>query len=188
MITIITGGSGSGKSIYAEDYAIQYRKAGDACFYIATMQPYGEEGRKRVQKHRAQREGKGFCTIECYQNIGICAEQIKNGIVLLECMSNLVANEMFQDTQKRNRLELENYIIQQIKQLADASKHLIIVTNEVFSDGILYAPETMDYISLLGAVNQALMQMADEVVEVVYSIPVYLTKSRKSSIAKSNKQ
>jgi len=60
--------------------------------------------------------------------------------------------------------------------LANGSKYLIIVTNEVFSDGIQYDPETMDYITLLGTVNQALMEMAEEVIEVVYSIPVYLKR------------
>lgn len=176
MMTVITGGSGSGKSVYAENYAMKYRKAEDACFYIATMQPYGEEGRNRVERHRKQRAGKGFDTIECYQNVGSCAKQIENGIVLLECMSNLVANELFQQEQKQNQLELRDFILQQINELANGSKYLIIVTNEVFSDGIQYDPETMDYITLLGTVNQALMEMAEEVIEVVYSIPVYLKR------------
>ena len=123
MITVITGGSGSGKSVYAENYAMKYRKAKDACFYIATMQPYGEEGRNRVERHRKQRAGKGFDTIECYQNVGSCAKQIENGIVLLECMSNLVANELFQQEQKQNQLELRDFILQQINELANGSKY-----------------------------------------------------------------
>lgn len=176
MITVVTGGSGSGKSVYAESCVIINRKSGDTCFYIATMQPYGEEGRKRVKRHRMQREGKGFVTIECYQNLNQCERQIENGIALLECMSNLVANEMFGNTTKQSQLELEKQIVGQIERLADASKHLIIVTNEVFSDGIRYEPETMDYIRLLGRINQAIVQMADEVIEVVYSIPVYLKR------------
>ena len=47
-----------------------------------------------------------------------------------------------------------------------------MITNEVFSDGILYEPETMRYIRLLGQVNQELAQSADRVTEVVYGIAV----------------
>ena len=33
--------------------------------YIATMYPFDEESRKRVQRHRKMRQGKGFETVEC---------------------------------------------------------------------------------------------------------------------------
>ena len=66
MLIIITGVSGSGKSEYAEQ--ICCRLAGDnKKYYVATMQPFGEEGRIRIEKHKRQREGKGFETIEQYQ-------------------------------------------------------------------------------------------------------------------------
>lgn len=64
--------------------------------YIATMYPFDEESRKRVQRHRKMRQGKGFETVECYTGL----DKIRlpeNCTVLLECMSNLVANEMFQE-------------------------------------------------------------------------------------------
>ena len=56
MFCIVTGGSASGKSEYAESLAI----SSDASqrFYIATMKPWDEEGRRRIQKHRAMRAGK----------------------------------------------------------------------------------------------------------------------------------
>ena len=69
MLIIITGVSGSGKSEYAEQ--ICCRLAGDnKKYYVATMQPFGEEGSIRIEKHKRQREGKGLETIEKYQNIG----------------------------------------------------------------------------------------------------------------------
>ena len=45
--------------------------------------------------------------------------------------------------------------------------------NEVFSDGIYYDDETMRYIKYLGEINVKLGKEADNVIEVVYSIPVY---------------
>ncbi len=183
MMIVITGGSGSGKSAYAESYITKLRKQKERCFYIATMQPYGEEGKMRVEKHRAQRAGKGFVTIECYQDLEQCIDQVKDGIVLLECMSNFVANQMFGNEiekeeigQKKEWDKLVWLLKHQIELLRNACKHFVIVTNEVFSDGIQYEKETMDYIEVLGRINQILIQMADEAIEVVYSIPILIHK------------
>lgn len=54
---------------------------------------------------------------------------------------------------------------------------MVIVTNEVDRDGICYEPETMEYIRLMGCLNQKLASAADRVVEVVYGIPVLLKPS-----------
>ena len=96
MLAVITGGSGSGKSEYAESVATSLAKRdGLPLYYIATMRPFGAEGMWRVERHRKLRAGKGFETIECYVNL---KEQTlpEKGVVLLECMSNLTANEMFE--------------------------------------------------------------------------------------------
>ena len=95
MFVLITGGSGSGKSEYAENRAVMLsKKEGLLLYYIATMKPFGEEGKRRVERHRRLRSGKGFFTIEHYVNL----KQLilpGEGVVLLECLSNLTANEMF---------------------------------------------------------------------------------------------
>ena len=45
MMVLVTGGSGSGKSAFAEDRVLSF---GDAKrVYIATMQPFDEEGKKK---------------------------------------------------------------------------------------------------------------------------------------------
>ena len=108
MLIIITGVSGSGKSEYAEQ--ICCRLAGDnKKYYVATMQPFGEEGRIRIEKHKRQREGKGFETIEQYQNIGSaldCCDKEERPVVLVECMSNLLANECFGEAGKPDGLHV----------------------------------------------------------------------------------
>ena len=93
MIHVITGGSGSGKSRYAEQ---QILELGDnRRVYLATMCPYDEESYQRIERHRAMRAEKNFETLECYTDLARL--EIPEGCnVLLECMSNLVANEMFQ--------------------------------------------------------------------------------------------
>lgn len=173
MLHVITGGSGSGKSEYAENLVLS---AGEGeRIYVATMIPYGEEGRQRVERHRRLRAQKRFRTVECYTKL---AELVlpQNGIVLLECMSNLTANEMYEANGAHERTV--EAILQGIDRLREQVRHLFVVTNEVFSDGITYDEETTRYIAYLGAVNCALAQRADAVTEVVYGIPVKVKAGR----------
>ena len=67
MMILVTGGSGSGKSAFAEDCVVSFGKTDR--IYIATMYPFDEESRKRVQRHRKMRQGKGFETVECYTGL-----------------------------------------------------------------------------------------------------------------------
>ena len=66
MITLVLGGSGSGKSAYAEHLLDGKTNK----YYIATMQVYDAEGEKKVARHRRFRAGKGFVTMEQPRDIG----------------------------------------------------------------------------------------------------------------------
>jgi adenosylcobinamide kinase/adenosylcobinamide-phosphate guanylyltransferase len=65
-------------------------------------------------------------------------------------------------------------IVNGIKKLSDSVSELVIVTNQVGSDGIVYAEETMEYIRILGEINRRTAEIADNVIECVYGIPVLL--------------
>ena len=162
MIVLVTGGSGSGKSTWAEKLVASLPNENRV--YIATMRVYDEESVKRVDRHRAQRADKGFRTIECEKDLA-SADIAEGSVVLLEDLVNLMANEMF-DGGDVSR------IVPALNILAKKCRHLIMVTNDVFADGIEYAESTQEYIRQLAEINNAAAQMADCVVEVVYSIPV----------------
>ena len=168
MLTLVTGGSGSGKSAFAEDRVLSF---GDAQrIYIATMHPFDEESHKRIERHQKMRAGKGFETVECYTGL----KNVKppaGCVVLLECMSNLVANEMFREDGFHP--EVSEKITEGVRNLLSQAEHVVIVTNEIFSDGILYEGESEKYKEQLGQINCNLAEMADAVVEVVYGIPVW---------------
>lgn len=179
MIHLVTGGSGSGKSAYAEDW-LKNRTEGLPMLYIATMEPFGEEAKKRILRHHELRQGKGFVTLECYRNLQDMDIPEVSGI-LLECMSNLTANEFFAfDGTLNNRKETQEKILQGVKYLVKRTKNLVIVTNEVTSDGIDYSEETSAYQQLLGEVNQELAHLSDRVTEVVYGIPVVVKENEKN--------
>ena len=140
------------------------------------MQVYDAEGRKKVARHQRLRAGKGFQTIEQTRDIHKAAEIIvrdrkqTENAALLECMSNLTANEMYQENGSGDACVQE--ILKGIHHVLSHSDHLVFVTNEIFSDGIEYDPETTRYQQYLGEMNCELAKLADVVVEVVYSIPL----------------
>ena len=170
-MTIVTGGSGSGKSAFAEDKVLAFGEAQRV--YIATMHPFDEESHKRIERHRKMRAGKGFETVECYT--GLKDVKLPSGcVVLLECMSNLVANEMFEEQGAHEQTVKD--IISGIDELVRQAAHVVIVTNEIFSDAVVFDKEMASYLEYLGKINQAVALRADEVVEVVYGIPVYQKK------------
>lgn len=162
MIVLLTGGSGCGKSTYAEKIVDAMPR--EKRVYIATMQIYDEESVRRVARHRAQRADKGFVTMECPKDLGTL--EIEEGsVVLLEDLVNLTANEMF-DGGDPSR------IVPALESLASRCRHLVMVTNDVFSDGVQYDPSTQEYLRVLAHVNEQAARLADTVAEVVYSIPL----------------
>ena len=116
------------------------------------------------------RKNKNFDTIECFTNLE--SLDIPSGTtVLLDCMSNLVANEMYHDNGAKE-LTVES-IIKGVKKIKESADNFVIVTNEVFSDGIEYDEETKKYLKNLGDINSAIGKLSDNVVEVVYTIPIF---------------
>ena len=79
-MTVIIGGSGSGKSSFAEQYFIEHVKTNHR-YYIATMQIYGEEGKQKVERHQMMRQGKGFQTIEQPRNLGDASKSMEDKCV-----------------------------------------------------------------------------------------------------------
>lgn len=167
MFTVVTGGSGSGKSAYAEDLILSYGPA--KRIYIATMFPYDAESYRRIDRHRQMRRDKGFTTVECYT--ALADAQIPPGShVLLECMSNLVANEMFLENGAGG--QTVEAVMDGIRMLRETAAHVCIVTNEIFSGSHCYDEGTRQYQQNLAAINCQIVQMADAAAEVVYGIPL----------------
>ncbi len=133
------------------------------------MMVWDEDGEKRVRKHRKMRAEKHFETRGCFTGLKDLEIQ-ENALVLLECMSNLTANEIYQKQGAGERTVEE--ICRGIDHLLEKTRDLVIVTNEVFSDGITYDDEMETYRSYLGRINRYMTGKADLVVEVVYGIPM----------------
>ena len=139
MITLVAGGNGSGKSRYAE---AQIAETQGPRVYIATMVSQNEENRQRIEKHRRQRAGLDFTTVE--EPWQVSAVPVPEGAVVL---------------------------LEEIRRLADRCGQLVLVTiTGLDADG--YDGETAAYIRDLDWLNDRLAQMADQVIEMRDGEPV----------------
>ena len=180
MIYLVYGGSGSGKSSFAESLLSGFDSTHK--YYIATMKvrPDDADAQKKIARHREMRAGKGFLTIEKTVNleeITLSAGDDENSTssALLECMSNLCANEMFDaESGIKSQEEVSEKIITGINHLTKLFENLVIVTNNIFEDGIEYDEITRAYMNTLSNINCKLAAMADKVYEVVAGIPLEL--------------
>lgn len=221
MLCLVTGSSGSGKSEWAEGKILEI--AGEKKLYLATMRSFGAEGERRVKRHRALRAGKGFETIERAVDLtGIPPETLRGATVLLEDLSNLIANEMFdpegvlaavlaersegpvetgvkppqeggvstQDSSshvpERSTSDQDDVtawltspeagglvfesVTKSLLHVAEYSRNLVIVANEIASDGQRYDPVTESFRRVTGKINCFAASMCGGVTEVVLGI------------------
>ena len=180
MLILITGGSGSGKSAFAEQKLLEIAsEQGKNCIYLATMSR-GEDGESaaRIRRHRALRAGKGFGTVE--QPLRLDEANIPDGsAVLLEDLSNLLANEIYLPggqlaIKERTEEQLAEAVLGPVLALAERASVLVVVTNEIFSDGVLYDEETEAFRKDLAILNREIASRADAVYEVVAGIPLIM--------------
>lgn len=166
MITLVSGGAASGKSEYAEGLVL----ASPALprVYLATMEIWDEEDRRRMERHRQLRKDKGFLTVEASRHLEtVCVPA--DSTVLLECLSNLCVNECFGPEGFDGA---EARILAAVRHLAAHCRELVIVTNELFSDGRTYDAASEAYKALLARLNRTVAQQADRVFEVCCGIPI----------------
>ena len=164
---LVFGGIGSGKSAYAEKLVEAYQCEKT---YLATMKVYDDEGRKKVEKHRKMREGKFDRIIELPTDVAN-ADVEKDELVLLECMSNLLANEMFKEDLTVDADSVAKKISADIKKLNSKVCELIIVGNDVFMDKGEHSLEVKAYIKALKEIQREIAKEAKAVVEVIYGLP-----------------
>ena len=170
MVTLVIGGSASGKSEYAENLLNHFN---EDKVYMATMQPFGPAADLRIAKHRVQRAGKGFDTVETPTTLDIKQIDPEGKHILFEDLPNLLANELFGRGNMDVQKSFERVILS-MQHLIDRADDLVIVTGDMCSDGCDYGEETDIYLQLLGVLHHAIAAQADNVIEVVAGLPNYI--------------
>jgi adenosylcobinamide kinase / adenosylcobinamide-phosphate guanylyltransferase len=170
-ITLIGGGSRSGKSAYALTCA---RKRGTRLAFIATAQALDEEMHERVTKHQADR-GPEFKTYEeplavptLIQTLGASFEAI-----VVDCLTLWLSNLLLAGSE-----QLESEYRNLVEASSAAQSSIIFVTNEVGSGIVPDNCLARRFRDEAGRLNQAVAAAAAEVYWMVFGIPLCIKQTK----------
>lgn len=170
-ITLVTGGSRSGKTACALELAMKNENR----VYLATAEAFDAEMRDRISRHRKERAG-NFQTLEEPLDLAGALRQIPQGtrVVLIDCMTVWLGNLMHKNgTQTEPYAEVQAFL----KALENPPCDLIIVTNEVGSGIIPHDAMTRCYRDHAGWLNQDVAKIAERVLLVSCGLPLALKGS-----------
>ena len=174
-LIFLLGGARSGKSHYAEQWAIEH---GKHVLFVATAQAFDNEMRERIAHHQSTRPAH-WHTLEEPLHV---ADAIKMTIstreyhtVLVDCITLLASNLLLTLPEDCTQEEANQRILTEIDVLlevaAQSDATWLVISNEV-GMGIV-PPSRLGrlYRDALGRANQRMAQAADEVLLLVAGLP-----------------
>ena len=176
-LVLVTGGCRSGKSGYAQG---RVEALPGARLYVATAEIYGEEMRARVERHRRDREGRGWDTVEAPFGLAETLRDAKNySAILVDCLTLWTSNRFFGGVSGEIKETAgEDEASAAARELVDAARGLdatvVFVTNEVGWGVVPDNAMARRFRDLAGRVNQAVASAADEVVLMACGLPLVL--------------
>ncbi len=176
-IVMVTGGTRSGKSSFAEGLL----KDENSILYIATGKITDDEMAERVRHHQ-ERRGERYRTYEGYEAIPDAIRESAETATMLECIGTMVTNMMFDEDRDLDRISIED-VKQMEERIVSAVSDIIgemkktnqlhmVITNEVGFALISEYKLGRIFTDILGRVNQFIARHADEVYLVVSGLPV----------------
>ena len=178
-ITLITGGSRSGKSTFAE----KILEKEDDVLYIATAVVTDSEMEKRIEKHKLRRNQK-WETYEGFTKLDQAIKKSSRKYIMLECIGTMVTNIIFEKNYDFDNItsddieKLEKDIIKEVDNIISSvkhsDKHILIVTNEVGYSVVSEYKLSRIFVDILGRVNQFIARVSDEVYMVACGLPIKL--------------
>ncbi len=182
LLIFITGGVRSGKSSFAETLAHSCLTSSKTKLsYIATSEVYDLEMSARIQKHKEDRltSGLSWETWEQPRNIEQLEEVLLDDqIVLLDCLTTLLANELFSEENKWQEQDFQNELIGKFLSFLDKMIQkkitFILVSNELLNGGLTYDEATLAYLKLIGYLHQRIVEKASLVYLVEVGIPLLM--------------
>ncbi len=177
MTIYVSGGCKNGKSGISEDICV--RLAGEGpLYYIATMRPFDDEDRDRIERHIRERDGKGFETIEQPENISEILDKsdAANGTFLLDSVTALMINELYHTghsseddmSEMKSDSEAPKRVAEELSLLCQKVKNIVFVSDYIFSDNDNYSEYTVEYMKALSFVDRTVASKCDAVCEVYY--------------------
>ncbi len=179
-VILVTGGNRSGKSVFAEEKAQQLGQ--DSVLYIATAIPTDDDMRERIRIHKSRRNPL-WETYEGYRNLDEVLKKTDKDVILLDCMTVLVTNILFEDLSldfdkisKEEIIKFEQECVKEATKIAAATKEsgktIIAVTNEVGMSVVPSYRLGRIFCDITGKVNQTFASLSDEVYMSVSGITI----------------
>lgn len=169
-ITLVTGGCRSGKSRYAQTRA---EALADKRTFVATCPPVDAEMEERIRRHRQERQGRGWETIEEPVALAQVLRTAPPGILLVDCLTLWVGN-LLHAAEEAGHILLEDEVAQRSAELLESCQsqqgRVFFVTNEVGMGIVPDNAAARRFRDLLGRCNQVIAAGADEVVLLVSGI------------------
>ncbi|WP_185155740.1 bifunctional adenosylcobinamide kinase/adenosylcobinamide-phosphate guanylyltransferase [Dysgonomonas sp. 521] len=161
-ITLITGGQRSGKSSYAQKLALSLSPHP---VYLATSRVWDDEHRRRIERHKAERE-KNWINIE--EEKELSKHDFTGKAVLVDCVT-LWATNYFFDLQSDVEASLSS-LKSEFDKLISQDAQFIFVTNEIGMGEMSQNDLQRKFADLQGWLNQYIAARADEVYLMVSGI------------------
>lgn len=186
MITLVLGGARSGKSDWAEQYAMSLADKAEERCYLAAGVACDDEMARRIRKHQERRQQR-FYTVEEPYDLGKCLEEIKSPtkVVLIDCLTTWLCNLTYRDSlhyQSESGLtrNIDDNIdcFPEIKKLGQALQRatfdVIMVSNELGLGIVPAEAETRLFRDRQGRLNQYIASLADQVIFTIAGLPLAL--------------
>ena len=165
-IILVTGGSRSGKSKHALDFAASYNNKA----FIATAEATDDEMRARIERHRRERDP-SFRTWEEPIDLVVALKSLPGNteVAVVDCLTVWLGNLFYREKINNETCpEIEAFL----GILQAPPCHLILVTNEVGMGVIPADGATRLFRDTAGSINQILAELAHEVIFSVRGIPL----------------
>ncbi len=164
MLTLVTGGARSGKSVHAENIVLN---SGLRPVYVATARARDAEMARRIEAHRRRRGGQWMLVEEETDLPGVIAAQATGErILLIDCLTLWLSNLLLAEA------DIEKEVERLCAALSESRGDIVLVTNEV---GMGIVPENAlarRFRDFAGHLNQRVGALADRVELVVSGIGV----------------
>lgn len=180
MLIFITGGVRSGKSSFAEKLAYSLlSRSQDKLIYVATSKVCDMEMQARIERHQQDRIKSGYVWETTEQPVHL--EKLlptfaKDQIVLIDCLTSLVANELFS---KKDIWQDPSFVkaiytrfVNFLATMKQQGITTIIVSNELLNDGLDYDEATLVYLKLIAFLHHQLVAVASSAYLVEVGIPL----------------
>lgn len=168
QITLVLGGTRSGKSSFAQSLA---EESDRQLVYIATAEAFDEEMTDRIARHQNDR-GAEWQTVEESLDLAaaVAAYSDPKTTILVDCLTIWLSNVMLANQDIAAALDALTHT------LANAPGLVILVSNEVGSGIVPESALGRQFRDQAGWMNQRIAAAADDVALITAGLPLWLKR------------